>query len=142
MKFLKAVLCLVASVAFPIAILLVLNTGEKAASAPSFGERLVVAAAIAWVPFWCWLLVFLPLVFVKATLSRWPWYVAGPCGAAAGIIVLALTIALLAAEHHERASFWVMMALSVALQFTMGNLFISSSRGGKAKPEDSTVPAG
>lgn len=141
MKFLKAVLCLVASVVFGL-----IAVGGAIAMAPgdkplSFVALAFIALSVSWVPLLCWLLIFLPLFFIKAMLSRWPWYVAGACGAVAGVVVLALSFALLTEEHHELLMFWVITACSVGLQFALGSFISRSPRAAVESAEHPTLTA-
>ena len=139
MKFLKAVLCLVASVVLGLVAVggIAMTTGDKPLS---FVALAFITLSVSWVPLLCWLLIFLPLFFIKSTLSRLPWYVAGACGAVAGIIVLAVAFAL-TNEHHELILFWVVTALSVGLQFALGSLIGRSPRGPIWSAERPTLTA-
>ena len=139
MKFLKAVLCLVASVVFGLVAVggTAMATGDKPLS---FVALAFITLSVSWVPVLCWLLIFLPLFFIKSTLSRLPWYVAGACGAVAGIIVLEVSFAL-TTEHHELILFWVITSLSVGIQFALGSFIGRPHLGAIGSTEGSTLTA-
>lgn len=140
MKFLKAILCLLASVVFGVVAVggIAMATADKPLS---FVSMAFIALSVSWVPVLCWLLLFLPLFFIKTTLSRLPWYIAGACGAMAGTIVLAVSFALLTEEHHELTLFWVITAVSVGLQFGLGSFISRSPRPAIECAEHPTLTA-
>lgn len=139
MKCLKAVLCLVVSVVFGLVAVggIAATTGDKPLS---FVALIFITLSVSWVPVLCWLVVFLPLFFIKSTLSRWPWYVAGAGGAVVGTIVLMASF-VLTKEHHELALFWIITALSVGLQFALGSSLSKSPRGAIENAEHPTLIA-
>ena len=128
MRFLRALLALVASTLF----VLVLAEVNRYMHSPSdyFEVELNVRFFAGWlfcdlVPILCWLVVLLPLLSFTRFLDRWPWYWSSLCGF---VIGAGATAAILFAGIFKikgtqwKLIFMTVWALAVAIQFIVVSL--------------------